>query len=483
MWGIVNPNCLNVVESRSSVVFIQTMAEEQGNELNQSLGAIAAILAKLQQRADEAVSMPTNFGGPSASRPTTSTTSAPLALPNFDPDTVDSAMWLQKIEMYKNEFGWFDRETVSRAAPFLLKSAQRWFSAWQPTDDSWEIFKSDLSISFPRQKNLGKLLEEAVTFRSTGTGSYAEYARVKFEKLKNLRAGWSDSDLIEIIAYSIDDSAVRTAAFNCGATTVGDLIAFLANYVKNSDRTLQVPIQRRGLVSQANPSLLRQIDCFNCGKSGHFARDCRSVNREHVHNSHRTSDKYVTVERMVIPWKFASNVRISELLLEHLSPGRLPDKKSKTENVLFNFESFRSNLKTMPITISGHSTGCLIDTGSTCSLISESFANKLGFEKIPQVTPLQWFDGTIYNSTSYINTHLELPDVKLSLKLILVPYYHCDYDVILGEDLYENDVTLVRNKHVHKILPKIAVINTISIQSDLEIITGLNPTDKQRLLH
>jgi hypothetical protein len=110
---------------------------------------------------------------------------------------------------------------------------KRWFTAWRPADETWANFKLDFTVSFPRQKNLGKLLADAVNYRSTDARSYdVEYARVKLEKLKSLRASWSDTDFIEIIAHSIDDNAVRTAAYNSGTSSVSDLIAFLANYVK-----------------------------------------------------------------------------------------------------------------------------------------------------------------------------------------------------------------------------------------------------------
>jgi hypothetical protein len=82
-------------------------------------------------------------------------------------------------------------------------------------------------VSFPRQKNLGKLLAHAVNYRSTDARSYVEYARVKLEKLKSLRASWSDTDLIEIIAHSIDDHAVRTAAYNSGTVMNAVFIHFI----------------------------------------------------------------------------------------------------------------------------------------------------------------------------------------------------------------------------------------------------------------
>ncbi|CAH2010453.1 unnamed protein product [Acanthoscelides obtectus] len=112
-------------------------------ELAKSLGAIASILENLQRKVDDNGTQ----------------TPISLALPSFDPDSTDNHVWLQKIEGYKNEFGWSDRATVSRIGPFLLKSALGWFSVWQPTEETFENFKIDFSVSFPKQKNLATTSE------------------------------------------------------------------------------------------------------------------------------------------------------------------------------------------------------------------------------------------------------------------------------------------------------------------------------------
>jgi hypothetical protein len=89
-------------------------------ELNKSLGAITTVLEDLQRRASDRSPAP-----PVAQL--SSQTPASLALPSFDPENTDSSVWLSKIDGFKDEFRWSDRETVSRVGPFLLKSAQKFF--------------------------------------------------------------------------------------------------------------------------------------------------------------------------------------------------------------------------------------------------------------------------------------------------------------------------------------------------------------------
>ncbi|CAH1969852.1 unnamed protein product [Acanthoscelides obtectus] len=74
-------------------------------ELAKPLGAIASILENLQGKVDDS--------GTQFSAPVIQKTPISLALLSFDPDSTDSHVWLQKIEGYKNEFGWSDRETSS----------------------------------------------------------------------------------------------------------------------------------------------------------------------------------------------------------------------------------------------------------------------------------------------------------------------------------------------------------------------------------
>ncbi|KAL1516100.1 hypothetical protein ABEB36_000024 [Hypothenemus hampei] len=256
--------------------------------LDKSLGAIAAILEKLQQRSQEECGNSNDRDN--VTSPITPKTPLNLTLPNFDPELTDSTVWITKIEGFKEEFKWSDRETVSRIGPFLTKSAEIWFRAWRPEEESWKTFKTDFLQSFPKQRNLGKLLADAVSYSSSDAQSYVDYARLKLEKLKSVRANWSELDLIDIIIHSIQDHAVRTAAFNCNVKTVSELIAYLVNFVKNPQTTEKpflkqdrLELKRKRPHQTNSPNSTSQV-CFICRRTGHIARDCRQ-------NSNNKSEK------------------------------------------------------------------------------------------------------------------------------------------------------------------------------------------------
>lgn len=136
----------------------------------------------------------------------------------------------------------------------------------------------------------------------------------------------------------------------------------------------------------------------------------------------------------------------------------------------------------MPILISGYRTNCLIDTGSTCSLINETLVDKLKLHKISHITPLQWFEGTIINSYFVTTALIELPDTKLKLDFVVVPQGHSKYDIVLGENLYENNVTFVKNKNKQQIIAAPMAVNAIHDNPDPDIVTDLNSSDKTTLL-
>jgi hypothetical protein len=118
---------------------------------------------------------------------------------------------------------------------------------------------------------------------------------------------------------------------------------------------------------------------------------------------------------------------------EHVQADAAPhtshSNQLKEEHVLFNSFSPNSSLKTLSITICDYETNCVVDTGSTCSLTNETLVDKLKLAKIPRITPLQWFDGTVHKFFFITKALAVLPDVKVELDFVIVPRSHSSYDI------------------------------------------------------
>jgi hypothetical protein len=121
-----------------------------------------------------------------SSRRTTS--SASIELPKFDPSSDDrgASKWCDVIEKLGATFHWLEHEQLSRAASSLAGEAKEWFPLWQPTEKSWENFRTEISNMYPPKRNLHEKFRKASLYVSGDASSYSEYARKKIALIKSL---------------------------------------------------------------------------------------------------------------------------------------------------------------------------------------------------------------------------------------------------------------------------------------------------------
>ncbi|KAH0818171.1 hypothetical protein GEV33_004620 [Tenebrio molitor] len=107
-----------------------------------------------------------------SSRRTTS--SASIELPKFDPSSDDrgASKWCDEIEKLGATFHWLEHEQISRAASSLVGEAKEWFPLWQPTEKSWENFRTEISNMYPPKRNLHEKFRKASLYVSGDASSY-----------------------------------------------------------------------------------------------------------------------------------------------------------------------------------------------------------------------------------------------------------------------------------------------------------------------
>lgn len=213
-------------------------------------------------------------------------------LPIFKPDSTDAKKWLLEIADIKAEFEWSDQQTLVRLGRFLTGVSKTWHDLWSPDTRSWNTFQREFLEAFAPKKNLGRLLSEAAEFSSDNCNTYETYIFEKTGMLRNLRANWKESDLVELIIHGIKEKEVQTAATNLNCEKIADLLAFLGSIIKRRSQVGKHPAQYQfGNQSYDGPSRKRQRDnyynespeprkfntkitCYRCGKSGHIQRSC-----------------------------------------------------------------------------------------------------------------------------------------------------------------------------------------------------------------
>ncbi|CAH1984347.1 unnamed protein product, partial [Acanthoscelides obtectus] len=135
-------------------------------------------------------------------------------LPIFRPDLSDAKKWLAEVESIKSEFEWSDQQTIVRLGRFLTGISKTWFENWAPDVKNWDTFVRDFLEAFPPKKILGELLLKAAQFNSHNCNTYEAYVFEKVTLLRNLRAHWDETDLVEIIIHGIMERDVRVTAGN-----------------------------------------------------------------------------------------------------------------------------------------------------------------------------------------------------------------------------------------------------------------------------
>lgn len=362
-------------------------------------------------------------------------------IPEFDPLKDDIDAWLSIIKSYANTFSWSDETTRYQALNKLKGPAKTWYDSLLRSNNQWPTWNwfdwcTKLSGSFQIQRNMFELLKEVIERKPSENQSLYEFYFDQKCRIDRLNLKFSDLDIISIILGNIGDGNIEVNTFkSCdqlasalhGRTykpkkQASNLIAksqAQSNMTVTSNATPS-PITNRVIApdsvavndnkSQINTRKI--IKCFTCG--GNHKRSQCSVKcdfcgkRGHVESScyHNKSLKTEQKpEKQETKFVSSSNSRNKFVKRVHINDVLVHD--------------------------------AFVDTGSSCSLISESLLKQHGLHsnKLPSPVTLQGFSK---HSAKIVNDV-----INVTLKLDSVCVDKVDFYVM--DDLVGCDILIGRN--------------------------------------
>ncbi|CAD7086688.1 unnamed protein product [Hermetia illucens] len=237
-------------------------------------------------------------------------------------------------------------------------------------------------------------------------------------------AQWDDGRSDETIVYYIRrglcmkplQTAIATMHFNTPSEMLVAIRRFVANDPGTNDNSNSVRGERTNILR--SPPLLNAANqnsrlCYNCFERGHLSLNCPKPQRRPLcvkckRTGHAQND-YPTAARTE-----ANRRETINRIAQHT------DNKLLTKTVEIGDDEFE----------------CIVDSASSCSLIRQSEAQRIG--QIKQFEPaqqLKGFGGAVYLCNKKIIATIRIDDVILEGVLYIVDNEQMDKPILIGTDI------------------------------------------------
>lgn len=369
-------------------------------------------------------------------------------IPEFDPLKDNVCSWINIIESYASTFSWSDGMIRYQALNKLKGSAKTWYDSLLRNDHLWTVWawkdwKEKISLTFRIQRNMFELLKEIVDKKPIDNQSLYCFFFEQKSKIDSLNLNFSDYDIISIILGNIGDCNMSASVEASNFRSCDSFAAFLhsrvykAKTVKQtvatsngreihsrftaqthsqvaatvSNQSVTPPISSQPNTSQSQPR--KPIECFTCG--GNHKRVNCSVKCEFCGKRGHT-------ESVCYSKKGEKPVKVGTQETKFVSSLNTKDRFCKKISVNeLEHEAF-------------------IDTGSSCSLISESLVKKYAFQIYPLSVPvtLQGFSkDNLKVVTHKVNVNLKLDSVNIENVEMYILNELSGCDILIGRNVTE----------------------------------------------
>lgn len=346
-------------------------------------------------------------------------------IPVYDPQKTEQSIdrWVRRVDELMRCYGWDNRTVMRLVATRLSGMARKWFDRLEETALNWKQLKKLIVKQFTTPLPFSKLLREAAVYEAYGGQDLGEYCFTKLDKLRALKLKIPEEYLVDAVIGGIPDEGIARSARASRFQDTTQLYGYLSTLGKMSSRrsdnrssgnvARQWPGQSLNVQERGRNKGDSVLQCFNC-KGQHLVRDCPKPKIECF------SCKRLGHKRYECPMRYRAKRNGKDDKVNEISAAKVPPKNPYEKRVILNGTSFP----------------CLVDTGSSRTLIRKSVATKLHLDvkTINAEFTLRSFDGHRVEPLGVARVHVRLEQPSVELDVIVLRDGEMNYDCILGRD-------------------------------------------------
>lgn len=376
-------------------------------------------------------------------------------VPIFDPDDKSSTVtgWLQKIDQLGEIHGWSDYHKTAYMQQKLRGSARSWFNRLDDYKKSWDEWKIALTRAFPRCVDYATVLEDLVNRKKRSNETMTHYYHEKLSLIQQCRLD-NDAAISCIIRGLPLELQANARAFQCSTTDelYAGFIAPLENYHSPRDEPKSKrPRYEAVEVSHRDTRKRPPLECYNCGKPGHIAKECRLKGTIKCFLCHRFGHK-------------KENCRLRNPSSSTTSPSN-DASEAKTVRLINNNVN---NIYKKLCLINGLEVRAYLDSGSQENIIHSSIVEKLKIPTYVTNSVLTAFGGNSYVIRSGVNIHITLDGIELNTFALVTERKMGDFDLLVGQPIINADgVSLIIHSNEVKLTKDIVgLLDKLTLDSE-----------------
>ncbi|XP_036325107.1 uncharacterized protein K02A2.6-like [Rhagoletis pomonella] len=409
--------------------FTQTNVQCQINELREMF---SSVLQLMQSNINTPISVNASISNSHAEQtrlesPSTSANKSNYSvkeiaetIPDFDP-TNDSSItveqFVDRVNGAISAYKWEEKCLLLTVYSRLKGAAKLWFNSADKLYSNWNELSQSLCEEFsciPDEADIHYKMSQAVRRPNENLLDYC--FRVS---ALGKRYALSESAIVKYARDGLKHRELQVAVATTRFKTLREFRQTITDYTKNiptrSGKYEKSTESETSVSDKGDKS--KQIICYNCQEKGHVSSKCpkpqrrrRCVDCDKVHPKNEP---------------------------ENCGKKKMAVRKTKAQR-----EIITNNIFEQCVVVNGQQLMAFIDTGSECSMVRATIANKISCEKEKCALKISGFCGGVIYAHAKIRVQLQIDNLKRFVTLFVVDDELLTADVLLGQDLF-NDMRAV----------------------------------------